>query len=65
MSDRLGKAGITMKIHCRSAVVILTAAFLLMLITAGCTQLERDGLSPIPQNSPGGWEMNPYGDFRN
>ncbi|MBR2345254.1 MAG: hypothetical protein IKA71_05660 [Lentisphaeria bacterium] len=51
-------------ISCKFAVVTLTAAFLLISI-AGCTQLERDGISPIPQNSPGAWEINPYGDFQN
>ena len=32
---------------------------------SGCTQLERDGFSPIPQNSPAGWELNPYGNLQN
>ena len=43
------------------AAVCMTAVFLL-LAAVGCTQLERDGLSPIPQNTPSSWEMNPYGD---
>ena len=47
------------------AVVLLTAAFLLTLLQIGCTQLERDGFSPIPQNSPGAWEINPYGEIQN
>ena len=49
----------------KNAVVILTTAFLLALLISGCTQIERDGMSPIPQNSPGAWEYNPYGDFQN
>ena len=49
-----------------AVVILLTAAFLLTMLIAGCTQIERDGMSPIPQNSPGAWEINPYGvDFRN
>ncbi len=48
------------------AVVLLTAAFLLSLVLLpGCTQIERDGFSPIPQNSPAAWEMRPYGDIQN
>ncbi len=47
------------------AVVLLTAAFLLAWLQSGCTQLERDGFSPIPQNSPSGWEINPYGEIQN
>lgn len=49
----------------KNAVVLLTAAFLLIVLIAGCTQIERDGMSPIPQNSPGSWELNPYGDLQN
>ncbi|MBQ4329340.1 MAG: hypothetical protein IJC27_06405 [Lentisphaeria bacterium] len=41
-----------------TAVVVSAAVFLLF---AGCTQLERDGYSAIPQNSPASWEFNPYG----
>jgi len=41
--------------------VLMTAVFLLLGI-AGCTQIERDGISPIPQNTPASWELNPYGD---
>ena len=47
------------------AAVVLAAAFLLGLFASGCTELERNGMSPIPQNSPGSWEMRPYGDFHN
>ncbi len=51
-----------------TAVYNRTAVFLMLLlliVIAGCTRIERDGMSPIPQNSPGGWEMNPYGSFYN
>jgi hypothetical protein len=41
--------------------VILAAVFLLLM--SGCTQIERDGISPIPQNTPASWEINPYGTF--
>jgi len=41
--------------------VVLTAVFLLLI--AGCTQIERDGISPIPHNTPAAWELNPYGTF--
>ena len=51
-----------MKKHLIPAVVLLTAA---ILFFAGCTQIERDGRSPIPQNRPASWELNPYGDFAN
>jgi len=44
------------------AVVLLTAA---ILFFAGCTEIERNGFSPIPQNTPASWELNPYGDFGN
>jgi len=38
---------------------------LFFLVCAGCTDLERSGYSAIPQNYPGSWEINPYGDLRN
>lgn len=41
------------------AVTLIVAA-LLFLAAAGCTEIERNGYSPIPQNSPGEWEINPY-----
>ena len=53
------------KVFERKAAVLMAAAFLLLLLAAGCTELERNGMSPIPQNSPGGWEMNPYGEIHN
>ena len=47
------------------AAALMAAAFLLGLAVSGCTELERNGMSHIPQNSPGSWEMRPYGDIRN
>ena len=47
------------------AAVLMAAAFLLGLAVSGCTELERNGMSPIPQNSPGSWELNPYGEIHN
>jgi len=44
---------------------IFVMLVLLFLFLAGCTEYERSGYSPIPQNSPGGWEIAPYGDLRN
>ena len=41
------------------AVTFIVAALLFSLF-AGCTDIERRGYSPIPQNSPGAWEVNPY-----
>ena len=41
------------------AVTVIVAA-LLFLVISGCTEIERQGYSPIPQNSPGNWELNPY-----
>ncbi|MBR7130676.1 MAG: hypothetical protein IKC82_01625 [Lentisphaeria bacterium] len=40
---------------------VITAAVFLSVFS-GCTQIERDGISPIPQNTPASWEINPYGD---
>jgi hypothetical protein len=40
--------------------VTFSVAALLFLTVAGCTEIERSGYSPIPQNSPGEWEVNPY-----
>ena len=54
---------IDMTAVCKKAAVFLM--FMLLMIIAGCTRIERDGMSPIPQNSPGGWELNPYGEFYN
>ena len=56
-----GKKNIT-AVYNRTAVFLM---LLLLIVIAGCTRIERDGMSPIPQNSPGGWEMNPYGSFYN
>jgi len=40
---------------------VITAAVFLLLFS-GCTEIERGGVSPIPQNTPASWEMNPFGD---
>lgn len=45
------------------AAVVFAAAFFCLL--AGCTELERKGVSPIPQNRPASWELQPYGSVRN
>lgn len=42
----------------RAVTIFVTALFFLMI--SGCTEIERKGYSPIPQNSPGSWELNPY-----
>ncbi|MBO5791670.1 MAG: hypothetical protein J6S54_04275 [Lentisphaeria bacterium] len=47
----------------RNGILLILA--LLFLCAAGCTEYERSGYSAIPQNSPAGWELAPYGDFRN
>lgn len=39
------------------------AAFLLLGILAGCTEYERRGVSPLPQNRPSSWEMQPFGQI--
>ena len=44
---------------------ILVMLTLLFLLIGGCTEYERAGFSAIPQNTPAGWEINPYGDLRN
>ena len=49
------------KEHTGIAVMLV----LLFLFAAGCTEYERAGFSAIPQNSPAGWEIAPYGDLRN
>jgi len=45
------------------AAVSVTAVFFCLL--AGCTDLERQGMSPIPQNRPPSWQLQPYGQIRN
>ncbi|MBQ9787241.1 MAG: hypothetical protein IJW33_03635 [Lentisphaeria bacterium] len=37
------------------------AAAVFLFLFSGCTQIERDGYSPIPRNTPASWELNPYG----
>ncbi len=40
----------------------LPVAFLLFaVILTGCSEQERRGVSPLPQNRPVEWEINPYG----
>ncbi len=40
----------------------LAAAFLLFsALLGGCSEQERRGISPLPQNRPAQWENNPYG----
>ncbi len=46
-----------------SAVILLTLLAAAWL--AGCTPQEKQNLSPIPQNRPTNWELNPYGSMRN
>ncbi len=47
----------------RSAVIFF--AVCLAALIGGCTDIERSGYSPIPQNSPGSWSYRPYGDMQN
>lgn len=47
----------------KSAAAALAAAF--FCLGSGCTEQERMGVSPIPQNSPASWELQPYGPVRN
>ena len=48
----------------RKICLALFAAAILAVI-CGCTDIERRGYSPIPQNSSPSWSSNPYGDIRN
>ncbi len=43
--------------------VLFTAVFFFLL--TGCTDLERNGISPLPQSRPASWQMQPYGPVRN
>ena len=45
--------------------LLLLAAVLAVISLCGCTERERSGYSAIPQNSPGAWEMRPFGELRN
>ena len=40
-------------------------AVLRAALAAGCTDIERRGISPIPQNRPASWETRPFGDIHN
>ena len=41
------------------------AALCAGIALCGCTERERSGYSAIPQNSPGAWELQPFGELRN
>lgn len=45
--------------------IILAIAGITVFGVGGCTDIERAGYSPIPQNSPGSWSGHPYGDLQN
>ena len=49
-----------MKFKFYNAVLLAVAALFFCIVISGCTEIERQGYSPIPQNSPGAWELNPY-----
>jgi len=36
---------------------------ILGLLLGGCTDIERGGVSPLPQNRPASWENKPFGDI--
>lgn len=44
---------------------IMAMLILFVILFSGCTDIERRGYSPIPQNSPASWQTQPYGDMRN
>ena len=46
----------------------LAATFLAVILAglaSGCTDIERRGVSPIPQNRPASWETRPFGNIHN
>ena len=47
----------------RLTAVLFGTAFL--LLAAGCTENERRGVSPLPQNRPAEWESRPFGPLAN
>ena len=49
----------------KRAILLFSLAFLSGTVLCGCTERERSGYSAIPQNSPGAWEMRPFGELRN
>ena len=49
----------------KRALLLFLAAFAAGVALCGCTERERAGYSAIPQNSPGAWEMQPFGELRN
>ena len=42
------------------SIAAVSILVLIAIVIGGCTEIERRGYSPIPQNSPGSWEINPY-----
>lgn len=51
------------RILLNAAAAVLAAAF--FCLGFGCTEQERMGMSPIPQNAPASWELQPYGPIQN
>ncbi|MBQ9502072.1 MAG: hypothetical protein IJU70_07955 [Lentisphaeria bacterium] len=49
----------------RTVFLPFCAAVLAGVFLCGCTERERSGYSAIPQNSPAGWEVRPFGELRN
>ena len=50
----------------RKSICCAILAALIAGMAFGCTERERAGYSPIPQNSPASWGINPYeGRIRN
>ena len=47
----------------RLTAVLLGTAFL--LLAGACTENERRGVSPLPQNRPAEWEIRPFGPMMN
>ena len=47
----------------RLTAVLCGTAFL--LLTGACTEHERRGVSPLPQNRPADWESRPFGPLMN
>ena len=49
----------------RKFAIAAVLAGVIAALCGGCTARERAGYSSIPQNSPGAWEMRPYGNMAN
>ena len=52
-------------VFCRIWIPAALLSVLLSALLTGCTARERAGYSPIPQNTPSSWSMQPYGEIRN